>query len=136
MQSGSDRPETISSVVAIVSAYVGHNSLPQVDLPALISAVHRALEQAGLGEGAPVAPERAKPAEIRRSITPDHLISFEDGRPYRSLKRHLATRGLTPHEYRTKWGLPLDYPMIAPTYAARRSELARAMGLGQIRKRD
>jgi predicted transcriptional regulator len=75
------------------------------------------------------------PVPIRKSVTPDHIISLEDGKAYKSLKRHLTTRGLTPVEYRQKWGLPSDYPMVAPNYAAQRSELAKATGLGQQRRR-
>ena len=79
--------------------------------------------------------EKLVPAvSIRKSITPDHLISLEDGKPYKSLKRHLGGRGLTPEQYRTKWGLPSDYPMVAPSYAKQRSDLARALGLGRIRQ--
>ena len=137
MDAGTSKPERVGIVAEIVSAYVSHNSLPPADLPALISDVHQSLAAtAHPTSGEPVAPEqtKAKPGEIKRSITPDHIISFEDGRPYKSMKRHLTTRGLTPQEYRTKWGLPSDYPMVAPNYAAQRSELARSMGLGQKRR--
>ncbi|GJD63770.1 MucR family transcriptional regulator [Methylobacterium frigidaeris] len=115
---------------SIVSAYVAHNSVPAADLPGLIASVHGAL--AGLG--APAAPEPVKlepPVPIRKTVTPDHIISLEDGKPYRTLKRHLAGRGLTPEQYREKWGLPRDYPMVAANYAAQRSELAKNSGLGR-----
>ena len=118
----------------IVSAFVTNNSVTTADLPALINNVHAALKNLGN----PVAkPEEAKPTPavpIKKSITPDFLISLEDGKRYKSLRRHLTSRGLTPEQYREKWGLPRDYPMVAPNYAAKRSELARSMGLGQKRK--
>ena len=131
-------PNRIDLAAEIVSAYVANNTVSASDLPALISSVHQALAataQPTLGEPAIPEQTRAKPAEIKRSITPDHLISFEDGQRYKSLKRHLTKRGLTPAEYRAKWGLPADYPMVAPNYAAQRSELARAMGLGHSRRK-
>lgn len=115
----------------VVAAYVEHNKLAVVDLPQLISGVHRAL--ATLGAPAPVEEptlQKATPAQIRKSISPDHLVSFEDGRPYKSMKRHLSARGLTPDDYRIKWGLPDTYPMVAPNYSAQRSALALSMGLG------
>src|SRR3954470_11482644 len=117
----------------LVSAYVSHNPLPASDLPSLIEAVHAALRRVGTSAVEPT-PEAPKPAvPIRKSITPDRLISLEDGRPYQSLKRHLAARGLTPEAYRAKWGLPPSYPMVAPNYAQRRSDLAKARGFGQRR---
>jgi predicted transcriptional regulator len=116
----------------IVSAYVGRNSVAIAELPQLIRLVHGALDApaAETVERAAEAQKQATAAQIRRSITPDSLISFEDGKPYTMLRRHLRTRGLTPEEYRAKWGLPADYPMVAPDYSARRSEFARASGLG------
>lgn len=116
----------------IVSAYVERNSIATGDLPSLIESTHRALK--GLGNGEVVQSEDAleKPsaAAIRKSIKPDALISFMDGKPYKQLKRHLSTHGVTPDEYRQRFGLPKDYPMVAPSYSARRSELAKAAGLG------
>ncbi|RVU20208.1 MucR family transcriptional regulator [Methylobacterium oryzihabitans] len=117
----------------IVAAYVSRNSIPIGDLGALIASVHGSLEKLA----SPPAPEPEKPTPpvpIRRTVTPDHIISLEDGKPYKSLKRHLAGRGLTPDQYRQKWGLPHDYPMVAASYAAQRSELAKSLGLGQIRR--
>ncbi|GJD64823.1 MucR family transcriptional regulator [Methylobacterium frigidaeris] len=117
----------------IVSAYVSKNSVPVGELANLIAAVHASLERVA----APPAPEPEKPTPpvpIRKTVTPEHIISLEDGKPYKSLKRHLTTRGLTPDQYRQKWGLPPDYPMVAATYAAQRSELAKTLGLGQIRR--
>ncbi|BAQ49489.1 MucR family transcriptional regulator [Methylobacterium aquaticum] len=118
----------------VVAAYVAHNSVPVAELPGLIASTHAAL--AGLGTPAPVEEKSVPPVPIRKTVTPDHLISLEDGKPYKSLKRHLTTRGLTPDEYRRKWGLPHDYPMVAANYAAQRSELAKASGLGQIRRQQ
>jgi predicted transcriptional regulator len=127
-------PDYLELATDLVSAYVSHNPLPASDLPSLIEAVHAALRRVGSSAVEP-APEAPKPAvPIRKSITPDRLISLEDGRPYQSLKRHLAARGLTPEAYRAKWGLPPSYPMVAPNYAQRRSDLAKARGLGQRRR--
>ena len=115
----------------IVSAYVANNSVATRDLPDLISSVYGSL--VAFGEPAP-APEAAKPVPhmaIKKTITPDYLVSLEDGRHYKSLKRHLNGRGLTPQQYREKWSLPADYPMVASSYAAKRSELAKNMGLGR-----
>jgi predicted transcriptional regulator len=122
----------IERAADIVSAYVSNNSVPVADLPALISAVHQSLGR--LGDGQPVEAEKPVPLmPIKKTVTPDYLISLEDGRQYKSLKRHLSTRGLTPEEYRRKWGLPHDYPMVAANYAAQRSELAKNSGLGRRR---
>lgn len=119
---------------AIVSAYVSRNHVAVTQLPQLIASIHGAL--CGL-DGAPsveAAPtnDRDLPtaAQIRRSVTDEALTSFIDGRPYRTLKRHLAAHGLTPQSYRAQYGLPADYPMVAPAYAAKRSALAKAIGLG------
>ena len=116
----------------IVSAYVGNNSVSAQELPALINSVHGALTQASTG-GAEAQAEPQEPAvSIRKSITPDYLICLDDGRKFKSLKRHLRTKyDMSPDEYRTKWGLPKDYPMVAPNYAKARSDLAKQMGLGQ-----
>ncbi len=128
------RSETTSLTAEIVSAYVSHNAIMAHDLPGFIGAVHAALQ----GLSAPTAPEPIKlepPVPIWKSVTPDFLISLEDGKRYKSLKRHLSTRGLTPEAYRAKWGLPADYPMVAASYAAKRSALARSLGLGQLRRK-
>ena len=117
----------------VVSAYVSHNSVRTADLPDLIASVHGALQSLKAPEQA--EPEkREPPVSIKKSITPDFLISMEDGKRYKSLRRHLTGRGLTAEQYREKWGLPRDYPMVAPNYAKRRSELAKALGLGQLRR--
>jgi predicted transcriptional regulator len=127
-----EKSEVIEMTADIVSAYVGNNSVSAADLPGLIQSVHRALAGVSTGaETAEVAPkEPAVP--IRRSITPDFLICLEDGRKFKSLKRHLRTKyNMSPEEYRAKWGLAKDYPMVAPNYAKARSDLAKQMGLGQ-----
>lgn len=132
--SPSSSPETVELTTEIVSAYVGNNSVHVADLPSVIAAVHAALRNLGQPKEEPR--EKLTPLiPIKKTITPDHLISLEDGKRYKSLKRHLSGRGLTPDQYREKWGLPRDYPMVAPSYAAKRSELARAAGLGQQRKK-
>jgi len=117
----------------IVSAFVSNNSVKPADLPALIDSVHSALQNVVHPAPKQEEPKLTPPVPIKKSISPDFLISLEDGKRYRSLKRHLAGRGLTPEQYREKWGLSRDYPMVAPNYSARRSELARSMGLGQKR---
>jgi predicted transcriptional regulator len=121
----------------IVSAYVSNNSVPAGDLPSLIQEVYGALTR--VGAGVSVTPtEPQKPAiSIRKSITNDYLVCLEDGKKFKSLKRHLRTQyGLSPEEYREKWNLPADYPMVAPNYAKARSNLAKQMGLGQQRRRS
>jgi len=118
----------------IVSAYVTNNSVSTDDLSRLIADTHQALDRLARGEPlfAVDAPKPSPAVPIRKSVTPDFLISLEDGGKFKSLKRHLkAQYGMTPAEYREKWGLPDDYPMVAPNYAKRRSELAKTMGLGQ-----
>ena len=116
----------------IVSAYVSHNALAVSDLPKLISDVHAALRNLHR-EGAPAPMEELKPAvPVRKSIAPDYLICLEDGKKFKSLKRHLRTHyDMSPEEYREKWGLPADYPMVAPNYSATRSRLAKDNGLGR-----
>lgn len=117
----------------IVSAYVANNSVPAGHLPELIATIHKAVS--GLSQPpAPVAEPQAPAVNPKRSVHPDYIISLEDGKRFKSLKRHLMTHyGLTPEEYRLKWDLPADYPMVAPNYAATRSELAKKMGLGRKR---
>ena len=116
----------------VVAAYVAKNHLQPSELPTLIASVHAALDGLGQPEVQAVEPEKlVPPVSIKKSVTDQHLISMEDGKRYKSLKRHLGTRGLTPDQYRAKWGLPKDYPMVAPAYAAKRSELAKSLGLGR-----
>ena len=120
----------------IVSAYVSNNSVSAADIPALINQVHAALQRVSSGQSNTPA-EPLKPAvPVKRSINPDYIVCLEDGKKFKSLKRHLRTQyGMTPEQYREKWGLPADYPMVAPNYAAARSQLAKQMGLGQQRRR-
>jgi predicted transcriptional regulator len=128
-------PEDLTMLTSdIVAAYVSHNSVQPAQLPELIAAVHASLGSLGK-PSASVEPEaKASPAEIRKSIRPDGLVSFIDGKSYKTLKRHLAKHGLDGAAYRAKYGLPHDYPMVAASYAAQRSELAKALGLGQVRR--
>jgi predicted transcriptional regulator len=115
---------------SIVSAYVGKHSLPASELPGLIQNVFSSLEKLAVAEAQPEPLVPAVP--INKSVTPDYIISLEDGRRFKSLKRHLAAQyGLTPEQYRARWNLPSDYPMVAPNYAAKRSALAKSMGLGR-----
>lgn len=120
----------------IVSAYVSNNTVPAADIPALINQVHGALMRVSSGQGELPA-EPAKPAvPVKRSVTPEYIVCLEDGKKFKSLKRHLRTQyNMTPEQYREKWGLQADYPMVAPNYAAARSQLAKQMGLGQQRRR-
>ena len=126
----------IALTAEIVSAYVSNNSVPAGDLPSLINQVHAALSRVsnGLAE-APSDP--LKPAvPVKKSVHPDFIVCLEDGKKFKSLKRHLRTQyDMTPEQYREKWALPVDYPMVAPNYAAARSQLAKQMGLGQQRRR-
>ncbi|MER9333107.1 MucR family transcriptional regulator [Mesorhizobium sp. M0293] len=116
----------------VVSAYVSNNPVPVGDLPALIGHVHAALKGTA-GSVSAGEPEALRPAvPVKKSVTPDYIICLEDGKKFKSLKRHLSTHyGLTPDEYRAKWGLSSDYPMVAPNYAAARSAMAKTMGLGR-----
>lgn len=129
------RTALISLTADVVSAYVANNSVPVTELSGLVASVHAALARLGDRTAQP-AEKPVPPVPIKKSITPDAIISLEDGRPYKTLKRHLTGRGLTPQQYREKWGLPTDYPMIAPNYSNQRSELAKASGLGANRRRQ
>ena len=126
----------IALTADIVSAYVSNNTVPASDIQSLISQVHSALMRVSGGQS-DTQPEPLKPAiAVKKSITPDHLVCLEDGKKFKSLKRHLRTQyNMTPEQYRDKWGLPADYPMVAPNYAVARSQLAKKMGLGQQRRR-
>ena len=119
----------------IVTAFVSHNSVPRSELSALFETVHAAVKS--LAEGGAVAPAelQAPAVSIRKSVTPDYLICLDDGLKFKSLRRHLSTLGMTPDQYRVKWNLPADYPMVAANYAALRSAMAKKIGLGQIRKK-
>ena len=126
----------IQLTAEIVSAYVSNNSVSAADIPALINQVHAALTRVSAGQGdAPAEPLRPA-VPIKKSITPDYLVCLEDGKKFKSLKRHLRTQyNMTPEQYRERWGLAADYPMVAPNYAQARSQLAKQMGLGQQRRR-
>ena len=132
MSDGKDNSPFIGLTANIVSAYVSNNSVAAADIPALINQVHAALLRVSTGQGE-ASGEPLKPAvTIKKSITPEHIVSLEDGKKFKSLKRHLRTQyNMTPEQYREKWG----YPMVAPNYAAARSQLAKQMGLGQQRRR-
>ena len=136
MSDNSSGGKFIELTAEIVSAYVSNNSVPSGDLPALIGHVHSALSRVSSGHSEPSS-EPPKPAvSVKKSITPDHIVCLEDGKKFKSLKRHLRTQyNMTPEQYREKWGLAPDYPMVAPNYAAARSHLAKQMGLGQQRRR-
>jgi predicted transcriptional regulator len=136
MSDNSGESSYIGLTANIVSAYVSNNSVPSSEIPNLISQIHSALKRVSGGQVAAPA-EPLKPAvPIKRSITPDYLVCLEDGKKFKSLKRHLRTQyNMTPDQYREKWGLPPDYSMVAPNYAAARSQLAKQMGLGQQRRR-
>lgn len=131
----SDDMRLITLTAEIVSAYVSNNHVQSAELPKLLREVYGAICGASAA-GQPVEETpRASPQEIRRSVTADFLISFEDGKPYKTLRRHLTLRGLSPVAYRTKWGLDPDYPMTARSYSEQRSQLARSLGLGQQRRK-
>ena len=129
--------ETLVAIASdIVAAYVANNSVALADLPSLIGDVHRALVDVA-NPVAETPAEAQKPAvSIKKSVSPDFLICLEDGKKFKSLKRHLRTQyNMSPDEYRAKWGLPADYPMVAPSYAEQRSKLAKNLGLGTLRKK-
>jgi len=136
MNNENSNAELIDLAAEIVSAYVSNNSVSASDLPGLIADVHRALSNTHTGVSQP-EPEPLKPAvNPKKSVFPDYIVCLEDGKKFKSLKRHLRTHyDLSPEQYRDKWGLPADYPMVAPNYAAARSALAKKMGLGQQRRR-
>ncbi len=136
MAENSGESSFVQLTADIVSAYLSNNTVASAEIPGLIGQVYSALLRVSNGhESAPAEP--LKPAvPIKRSITPEHIVCLEDGKKFKSLKRHLRTQyNMTPERYREKWGLPPDYPMVAPNYAAARSELAKQMGLGQQRRR-
>ena len=126
----------IELTAEIVSAYVSNNAVAAGDIPVLISQVHSALARVG-GNSSDAPSEPLKPAvSVKKSITPEFIVCLEDGKKFKSLKRHLRTQyNMTPEQYRDKWSLGADYPMVAPNYAAARSQLAKQMGLGQQRRR-
>ena len=130
-----EKADLIDMAADIVSAYVGNNIVTPGDMPSLIQRIYNALEELNAGEASHGT--KLEPAvSIRKSVTPDYIICLEDGKKFKSLKRHLRTHyNLTPEDYRRKWDLPRDYPMVAPNYAQARSNLAKKMGLGQKSRR-
>ena len=135
MTESSNAGDILALTTEIVAAHVSNNTVSVGDLPHLINQVYQSLSTIGTGT-VPVV-ERPQPAvSVKKSITPDYIICLEDGKQFKSLKRHLRTQyGLSPEQYREKWNLGADYPMVAPNYAAARSKLAKQMGLGQQRKK-
>ena len=136
MSDNSSGANFIELTASIVSAYVSNNSVPAQELSALIDQVHTALTRVSGGH-VDTSAEPLKPAvSLKKSVTPDYIVCLEDGKKFKSLKRHLRTQyNMTPEQYREKWNLAPDYPMVAPNYAAARSQLAKQMGLGQQRRR-
>jgi predicted transcriptional regulator len=132
MMEESEQDNVLSLTAEIVSAYVSKNALPTGSLPELIGQIHQSLRGLATGQKSEPAAPLVPAVPVKKSVTPDYIVSLEDGRKFKSLKRHLSTHyNLTPAEYRKKWGLPSDYPMVAPNYAAARSQLAKSMGLGR-----
>ncbi|MEM9963745.1 MAG: MucR family transcriptional regulator [Asticcacaulis sp.] len=127
-----DKNNAIDFTVDVVSAYVGNNTVPAAELPALIQSIYQTLTTLGSVEEVKAETPKEPAVSVKKSISNDFIVCLEDGRKFKSLKRHLRTKyNLSPEEYRAKWNLPKDYPMVAPNYARARSELAKQMGLGQ-----
>lgn len=124
-----DVAERLEQVAEIVSAYVSNNALSAADLPKLIATTHEALRALSAATATPVIEELRPAVPIKKSVTPDFIVCLDDGKKFKSLKRHLTQLGMTPAEYRAKWGLPESYPMVAPNYSATRSSLAKSNGL-------
>lgn len=131
------QPQLVELTAKIVSAYVSNNAVVASDLPQLINETHVALSRASVGNIAPEREELKPKVPVKKSVNPDFIICLEDGKKFKSLKRHLRTHyNLSPEEYRERWGLPHDYPMVAPNYAKARSDLAKKMGLGTRREKE
>jgi predicted transcriptional regulator len=130
-------PNLLSLTAQIVAAYVSRNDVPRADVARLVADVHGALQAVGSGLAVAASPDiRPQKSSIKKSIFPDYIICLEDGKRFKSLKRHIRVKySLTPEQYRAKWGLPADYPMVAPRYAETRSKLAKSMGLGRKGKK-
>ena len=136
MSESTTYPNYIELSADIVSAYVSNNSVPAADLPSLLQSVYAALTKTALGQQEEPKADLTPAVPVKKSLTPDAIIYLEDGTKLKSLNRHLRTTyDMTPEQYRAKWNLPADYPMVAPNYAKARSELAKTMGLGQQRKK-
>jgi predicted transcriptional regulator len=137
MSESQTSPNFVELAADIVSAYVSNNSVPSADLPMLLNTIYTALTQTAQGQNQETKAERVPAVPVKKSVTSDYLICLDDGKKFKSLKRHLRTTyDMTPDQYRAKWGLPSDYPMVAPNYAKTRSELAKTMGLGQQRRKE
>jgi predicted transcriptional regulator len=137
MPASSDPTDPINQAAKIVSAFVGNNSLPRAELPALLESVHAALVRISAEDVAPAASKALVPAvSINKSVTPEFIVCLEDGKKFKSLKRHLSALGMTSDQYREKWKLPADYPMVTSNYSAQRSALAKSSGLGQMRRKS
>ncbi len=134
--SDAELSKSIELAAKIVAAFIANNSLPIAELPGLIHSVHAALATLASRpvNTAPLVEKQEPAVSIRGSLTPDFVVCLDDGKKFKSLRRHLGTLGMTPDQYRAKWSLPCDYPMVAPNYAAARSEMAKRIGLGQMRK--
>lgn len=129
------KAELLDLTTEVVAAYVSNNVIDPAQIAEMVSAVHDTLATVGSGPAEPPLPEPA--VSVRRSVTPDYIVCLEDGKKLKMLKRHLQTRyNMTPEEYRERWGLAPDYPMVAPNYAARRRELAKEIGLGSRNRSD
>lgn len=127
-----DKNNVADMVVEIISAFVSNNPVPSAELPQLISSVHKSLISLRDGDDSKAVEPQTPAVSVKKSIASDYIVCLEDGRKFKSLKRHLRTKyNMTPDDYRAKWNLPKDYPMVAPAYAAARSNLAKQMGLGQ-----
>jgi predicted transcriptional regulator len=135
ISTSANQPNYIELAADIVSAFVSNNSVPTTDLPNLIASVHSALQNVSNPAPTQETPQYQPAVPVKKSVTPDAIISLIDGKRYRTLKRHLSKNGLTPQEYRQRYGLPSDYPMVAASYTAKRSELAKSLGLGQQRRK-
>lgn len=131
-----DKTNLAELTADVVAAYVANNPVPVTSLPDLIKDVHKALDSAAKGAAEPAEAPKNPAVSIRRSVTPDHIVCLEDGLKFKSLKRHLRTyHSMTPEEYRAKWSLPADYPMVAANYSEKRAELAKKIGLGNRRRK-
>src|SRR4051794_3378884 len=135
MEAAAQQDANLTGLTAdIVSAYLSHNTVRAEDIATLINTVHGALSGMGSSSSSSSVTRAEPPMSWKKAVRPDYIISFEDGKHYKSMRRHLTRRGMTPEQYREKWGLPRDFPMVAASYSARRSEMAKSIGLGQARK--
>jgi predicted transcriptional regulator len=135
-QTSTDMNDLITMTADVVAAYVAQNAIPSSELPALIQQIHATLQQVASGTQQPAEQPLTPAVPVKKSVTRDYIICLEDGKRFKSLKRHLRSSfNLSPEEYRKKWNLPYDYPMVAPNYAQTRSDLAKSMGLGNLRQK-